>query len=352
MRKTTTVCAIAVTAGMLALSACGADDGEGTASSGGGQAITFATYGSAFEAAQKKAMIDPFAAKTGIKVTTDSPVDLAKLKVMTEGGNPDWDVYLADQQEAVGYCGQYFEKLDFTNIKKEDFVPGTVNDCGVPVDTYSYVVAYNTEKYGAKPPTSIKDFFDTTNFPGTRAVSNYPAEGTLELALLADGVSKDKLYPLDYDRAFKVMDRVKKGLVFWETGAEQVSAMESKRADMMLVWSGRGYEAVQNGAPYKPMWADNSYHYATLTIVKGSANKEAAQKFIDFAVSPEPQTAFAKEIAYGAANLKAEPDADPSRAEWSSSAKEHLDQSWSIDNAWWAANQAEATKRWLAWTSG
>jgi putative spermidine/putrescine transport system substrate-binding protein len=338
--------------GAMVLAACGGGSTNTTSSDGDSATVTFATYGSAFQESQKKAIIDPFMAQSDIKIVTDSPVDLAKLKVMVESGKVTWDVYLADQQQTVGYCDKYFEKLDLSNINKDDFPPGTVDDCGVPFDTYSYLLTYNTEKYGNNPPTSIKDFFDPQRFPGTRAVSNYPAEGTLEMALMADGVSADKLYPLDYDRAFKTLDKIKKGLIFWESGAEQVEMMESKRADMVLVWSGRGYEAVSNGAPYKPVWADNSYHWASLAIPKGSPNKEAAQKFIDFAVSPGPQAAFAEDIAYGPANLKAEPKLDDSRSEWESSRKEHIEQSWSIDNTWWAEHEDEVTERWTGWTSG
>jgi putative spermidine/putrescine transport system substrate-binding protein len=337
--------------GILALSSCSSAAPSDGASNDPGR-LTFVTYGSAFQEAQEKAMVKPFMAETGIGVTVESPVDLAKLKVMVEAGKPTWDVYLADQQDTVGFCGELFEELDFSNINKEDFAPGTVDPCGVPVDTYSYVLAYNTEKYGNKPPTSIKDFFDTKNFPGIRSMSNYPQEGNFEMALLADGVKMKDMYPIDYDRAFKVLDRVKDGMVFWESGAEQVAAMETKRADMLLVWSGRGYEAVSNGAPYAPVWADNSYHWASLAIVKGSPNKKAAQKFIDYLVSPKPQKLFAESMAYGAANLKAAPALDPAKKDWDSSDSENLSKSWSIDNKWWAKNLDDAIQRWTDWTAG
>lgn len=344
----------------LSVAACGGstggDAGEASGASGSttssSATVTYATYGSAFEEAQNATLTEPFTAQTGINVVTDSPVDFAKLKVMVESGNVTWDVYHADQQQPVGYCDVLFEKLDLSNINEADFPPGTVSECGVPVATYSYLLAYDTEKYGDNPPTSIKDFFDPVAFPGTRAMSNYPSEGNLEMALLADGVPEDQLYPLDYDRAFMVLDKIKPELTFWESGAEQVELMQSQRADMILVWSGRGYEAVTGGAPYKPVWADNSYHWASLAIPKGSPNKEAAQKFIDFAVSVGPQTAFAESIAYGAANINAKPVIDASRAEWNSSAPENIAQSWSIDNQWWAENEEEVTQRWTDWTSG
>jgi len=75
-----------------------------------------ATYGSAFEAAQKKAIIEPFMAKNDIKVVTDSPTDLAKLKVMVQTGKVTWDLYLADQQQPVGFCDKLFDIDENLNI--------------------------------------------------------------------------------------------------------------------------------------------------------------------------------------------------------------------------------------------
>ncbi|MUL85933.1 MULTISPECIES: polyamine ABC transporter substrate-binding protein [unclassified Mycolicibacterium] len=338
---------LAMTTSIALLAGC-----SSTPNAGGADHLTLVTYGSAFQKAQEHAFVQPFEQATGIKVTVESPTDLAKLKVMVQSGKPTWDVYVAGQQDVPAYCGTYFDKLDLGTIKPDDFAPGTVHECGVPVDTYSYVLAYNTEKFRDHPPTSIKDFFDTTKFPGTRALSNDPAEGNLELALLADGVPVKDLYPLDYDRAFSVLDRIKDGAVFWSSGAEQVAAMEQKRADLILVWSGRGYEATKNGAPYAPVWQDNSYHWASLAIVKGSPNREAAQKFIDSAVSQQAQTRWAEAIAYGPANLSATPKLDPAQTNWDSSVPEHRALSWQMDNEWWGKHQDEVIQRWTDWTAG
>ncbi len=343
---------VLLASGALLLSACASDSVEAGGEAAASGSLTFVTFGSAFQEAQETAFVDPFAAETGTEITVDSPTDLAKLKVMVETGDPDWDVYLAGSAESFAYCGTLFEELDFSNIERADFAEGTISDCGVPVDTYSYVVAYNTEKYGNTPPTSLADFFDLENFPGSRAMSGDPAEGNLEMALLADGVAVEDLYPLDYDRAFEKLDGIKADTTFWTSGAEQVEMMESGRADMILAWSGRAFEAVQNGATFAPMWDQNAYHWASLAIVKGSSNPESAQQFIDYAVSPEPQALFAESIAYGAANLKATPELDPAEADWDSGADAHRDLSWSIDPAWWGDNADEVLSRWTAWTAG
>lgn len=78
---------------------------------------------------------------------------------------------------------------------------------------------YNTKKY-PNPPQNWHDFFDTTKFPGKRALRNAAEGGGYEAALLADGVPREKLYPLDYDRATKKLNTIRKNLVFWDTGAQ------------------------------------------------------------------------------------------------------------------------------------
>jgi putative spermidine/putrescine transport system substrate-binding protein len=55
-------------------------------------------------------------------------------------------------------------------------------------------------------------------FPGTRALRNDP-QTVLEAALLADGVPRDKLYPLDVDRAFKKLEQIKPDIAVWWTSA-------------------------------------------------------------------------------------------------------------------------------------
>ncbi|RGE23274.1 ABC transporter substrate-binding protein [Leucobacter sp. wl10] len=338
--------------GALALTACGGGATGSEGGSSGSDGFTFVTFGSAFQKAQEKTFVEPFETDRGVTVTVDSPTDLSKLKVMVETGNPDWDVYLSGSAESFAYCGTLFEKLDFSGINRADFAEGTISDCGIPVDTYSYLLVYNTEVYGDAPPTKLADFFDLGRFPGSRAMAGDPAEGNLEMALLADGVDRADLYPLDFDRAFAKLDAVKSETTFWASGAEQVEMMESGRADMALVWSGRAAEAVRNGATYAPVWDRNAYHWASLSIVKGSTNREIAQEFINFAVSPGPQAAFAEAIDYGVANLRAKPELTPESAEWDPGAAERRAQSWSIDPQWWGDNAENVLSRWTAWTAG
>ena len=45
--------------------------------------------------------------------------------------------------------------------------------------------------------------------------SSHLKSRTIPAALVADGVPKDKLYPLDLDRAFKKLDEIKPHIKVW-----------------------------------------------------------------------------------------------------------------------------------------
>ncbi len=70
-----------------------------------------------------------------------------------------------------------------------------------------------------------------TAFPGPRTLADQKAGGAeLEFALLADGVPKDKLYPIDVQRALKSLDRIKKNVVkWWDTGAFRHNSSSERR---------------------------------------------------------------------------------------------------------------------------
>ncbi len=51
----------------------------------------------------------------------------------------------------------------------------------------------------------------------------------MEIALMADGVPPDKLYPIDADRAFKKLDTIKKNTIFWETNSQSNGSSPTAR---------------------------------------------------------------------------------------------------------------------------
>ncbi|MBA2697365.1 MAG: extracellular solute-binding protein [Nocardioidaceae bacterium] len=58
-------------------------------------------------------------------------------------------------------------------------------------------------------PATWVDFFDTKKFPGKRTFPKSIYAGTAEIALMADGASRDDLYLIDFDRAFAKLDETR-----------------------------------------------------------------------------------------------------------------------------------------------
>jgi putative spermidine/putrescine transport system substrate-binding protein len=293
-------------------------------------------------------MVDPYVAM-GAKVTLDESTDYAKIKTMVESNNVTWDVVDADPFFPIANCGKYAEKLDTTVIDTSKMDKALVSECAVPAMTYSYILAYNPEKYST-PPSGWADFFDTAKFPGKRALQNAVQGGAYEVALLADGVAPDALYPIDYDRAFKKLDTIKKDLVYWDKGAQSQEMAEKGEVDMMLIWNGRAFNAAKAGSKMKPAWKQSITVYDVFMIPKGSKNKDAAMRFIAYATGKEPQERLAQNIPYAPIHADAKPVVDELTKAYLPS--ENADGAVVQDQKWYSENETEATKRWEAYVAG
>lgn len=310
--------------------------------------VTFTGWGGEGQDAMKKAWSDPYQAASGVKVLQDSPTDYGKFKAMVESGNVSWDV--VDVEGAFAYKAAaegLLEPLDFSVIDKKDLDPNFVFDHGVGSLTWSWVLAYNKSVLGDKAPEGWAAFFDTKTYPGGRAVTKWLAPGMLEAALLADGVSPDKLYPLDIDRAFKKFDSIKKDIVWWDTAAQSQQQVASGEASMGMLWNGRAHMLEQSGAPVAVSWKDNLVTADYVVIPKGSKHKAEAMKLIAQVVSAQGQATHSSLTAYGPVNTQSMPlipkDVLPALP------SSHTDSQIVIDLNYWKENLDAISKRWYEW---
>jgi putative spermidine/putrescine transport system substrate-binding protein len=307
--------------------------------------------GGAYQEAQVKAFIEPFTKETGIKVGQDSPLSYPKLKAMVDAKRVTWDAMEAYSYFAVGECGTYLEKIDYSIVDKSKIEPGLALECGVPNMKSALLLVYNTDKYGDNPPTSWKDFFDTKKFPGKRGMMNAADQGALEAALLADGVDGKDLFPLDYDRAFAKLDSIRDDTKFIATGADQEQALQNGTVDMMLAWPGRAYDAVTKGAKLKPVWNQPIFYNDVFVVPKGTKNKKAVMEFLNLVVSAEAQATLAENIAYAPINPAAKPNIDAVKKSFLPSGQDN-GTGVKRDDQWWADNLVDATERWTKWSAG
>lgn len=325
--------------------------GQAGSSGGSAQSVVFANTGGALAEVFKQNAYGDLSAK-GITVSEESPNNEAKLTAMVQGGKPTWDVYYSTPYTAIGKCGTLFEKIDYSRIDTSGLDPAQMSECGVPVLNSYFVLVYNKDKYGANPPTSWADFYDPAKFPGTRGIMNFAKDAGMETALLASGVPSDKLYPLDYDKAFATLDKIRSDVRFYDTGAQQTQALQSGEIDMMLAWPGRAYDAAKSGAHLGVVFDKPLKYFDVLTIVKGAPHADAAYALINALLGQRNQQAIVDRLPYGAVNSAVGRSSDPAIDAFVADDAKAKGTVVVRDNDWWARNLDEATRRWTTWVNG
>lgn len=321
--------------------------------------LTVISFGGANQEAQVKAFYEPFQKATGITLI---PVayngEMAKIKAMVEAGKPTWDVVEVESPELMRGCEEgLFETLDYSKIgKKEDFVKGSVTDCGIGFFVWSVVLAYNADLVKGTPPSSWADFWDVDKYPGKRGLRK-GAKYTLEIALLADGVAPAEVYQVlatkeGVERAFKKLDAIKPHIQWWEAGAQPPQMLASGDLVMSSAYNGRIDAAQKEGKNLKIVWAGNIYDVDSWAIPTGAPKMEQALKFIAFASQPENQKVYAESIAYGPTNVKAVGLITPKIAETLPTAPANLKDAIAIDIPFWVDHGEELEQRFNTWAAG
>ena len=123
--------------------------------------VVVSTWGGSYTDAQTKGMLAPFTKATGIEVVTTGTPDPAKLKLMEQSGNVEWDIvdaegqmmYLAAQQ---GQLAPVDYDLVFKVVPKDELIPDTLDKYGVPsVQAFGWVLAWNTKTIPSEPAAEL-----------------------------------------------------------------------------------------------------------------------------------------------------------------------------------------------------
>jgi putative spermidine/putrescine transport system substrate-binding protein len=330
-----------------------AGDREAEDASQAQRELVVVSYGGAYQEAQRKAFFEPFAERYGVTVREETWTgDFAALRSMVESGDVSWDVVAAEDYMVLrGAQDGLLEEIDYSNVPGDELIPGAVHDYGVASAFFSTVLAYNTDHF-ADPdshPVGWSQFWDTTTFPGARTLRKNPLT-TLEIALLASGVSRDELYPLDLDRAFASLDAIRDDVtVWWEDGARPAELLASGEVRLGSAWNGRIHSAANAGEPVALDWENGVISADWWVIPRGAVNSDVAQDFIAFASSADPQAALPSFIPYGPVNQTAIQRLPPDVLDNLPTAPENLARQVMVDAEWWNENLDRVLDTWNAW---
>lgn len=314
--------------------------------------VTFAGYGGEPQKVQTTAFFEPATKALGVSILQDSHGGYAKIKAQALSGNPSFDIVALGCAEGARAAKEgLLEPLDYSLIPNaKDIDPRLRAEHTIGEWTFSTVLAWNT-KTVKNPPATWAEFWDVKKFPGKRALSGN-ARQMLEIALLADGVARDKLYPLDVDRAFKKLEEIKPHLaLWWSSGAQSVQLLNDGEIDMEAIWNGRAQAAIEGGATAAYTYNEGIYDVECFMVLKGSKNKATAMKIINVMLDARNQATAASLIDYGPVNPKAYDTGiiPADRLQRLPSAPQNLKKQALLDAAWYATPDAD--KAFARWTT-
>lgn len=315
--------------------------------------LTISSWGGAFQKAQREAWFNLVEKELGVTIKEDNTSGIADVRAQVASGKPTWDLstqgaYTCALLEKEGKL----EKFDAPTLAITKDVPADLrSDYWVSQIVYSVAIGWREKAFGGKKPTGWAAFWDTKNFPGQRSVRRTPIYN-LEMALIADGVPMDKLYPLDVDRAFKKLEQLKPSvLVWWNSGAQSAQVLKDGEVDMVSAWNGR-IQAIQSEPEGKAGKIGVTFDEQILVsdcwlIPKGAPNRELALKAIQIMMRPEVNARISLFINYAPSNGKSygtgviPADKLPGLPNSPENIKKGFVQS--VD--WWVANADEMAKR-------
>ncbi|MBV6657497.1 MAG: ABC transporter substrate-binding protein [Devosiaceae bacterium] len=299
----------------------------------------------------KEAFYDPFFEATGIQVTgvqgDHAPTGL--IASMVDAGNYTWDgSILSDNAHQVLVAQNYLEPIEVTDAIRE--VPEQLRtEYLMGTDVVGVILAYRTDTMGEGALTRWADVWDVEGRPGLRALRR-SAFDTTEQALLADGVSGDSLYPLDFDRAFAALDRLKDDVAIWWTGGAQTSQLlATGEVDVLPTWNARAQTAIDDGAPVMINWNEALYTFEGWGILRGGPKVDLMQEFVSFCAQGPQQALFTPHLASGPTNPSAYATIPEERAAVLPSNPVFFDNMVKSNAGFWGGVGDEANERFNAW---
>ena len=331
--------------------------------------LTVTTWPGAYGHAQRAALIEPYRDVGRVNMHANEwEGDLAELSRAVTGHSYKGDVIDFELPKAISACQQgLLEKIDAASLPPgidgapamHDFVKGALGECWVASVAYSQAILFARNKFTGGQPAALADFFDLAKFPGPRAMKQ-GAKLNLEMALLADGVAPQDVYrTLETDagvaRAFRKLDTLKPGLIWWRAAGEPARLIKNGEAVFSTVLNGDIFDARADQPGV--IWDRQLYEFDVFGVPKGDPKKGMAMDFIRYATGSAPLARMANRISYGPARRSALPlvDTNPelhvAMRPFLPTAPGNFATAFAVDDGWWLTHGAQLEARFAAWAA-
>ncbi len=276
--------------------------------------LVVTTWGGAYESDQLEAYIGPFSEEFDTRIVLKKYNGGVKPLQDAEAAKAEsWDVLDMTKSDALVACKLgLVHRLNHLALAPapdgtaadEDFLDGSLLNCGVEHLIFSTVLAYNDQAFPDEKPTAVKDFFDIERFPGKRGLRRQPI-AILEWALYSYDIPIIQIYDLlSTDRgmklAFRKLDQIRDHIVWWETGSEATELLKSGEVAMSSGYYGRLFSArVEESVPVSIIRDGQFLDSSVWAIGRTSPRRDLAQQFIGFVTRTQSMAAFARLQPYG-----------------------------------------------------
>lgn len=275
-----------------------------------GETIVSTIFGGKFEEEYRKAIVDPFKAKTGHEVVLkygSGSQWLTSAVVNREA--PEIDVLWLPFPESIKAVneGLGIELLPAELPNLNDVAPiwyDTYKRQAVGLDYASFGIAYRTDRIDPVPK-SWGDLWSDT-YAGRLIWPDLTTSGGYEMLVMAaklNGGDESNIDP-GFEALKKLKPNVRK---FYKSNPEATQIFERGEADIGPWFDGRTWGLVDKGmamnwtAPAEGATVGMvSYH-----IAKNTPKMDICKAFVNFAISVEAQEAFCNGMQYGPVNTKA-----------------------------------------------
>ncbi len=297
----------------------------------------------------------PFTARTGIKVNFGSNASMALAKLQVAAGAPSqWDITELTGSEYVEAINQnLILPFDYSIIDASKLVPGYKESHGVKFSSYMFVMAWDRKKIpDEQAPKTWAEFWDTRKYPGKRSIDANLTDGSaMEVALLADGVPVENLYPLDVARALKSFEKLGRDNIIWyNANQEPIQQLTSGAVPLATVFHGRVLLANKGGAQlgFTPAYSSVSGNY--LAVIRTTGQPKEAFQLINFILTDAQAGAnYMQHTNYAVPDAASFALLPQSVQDILPTSPAMRDKVFFKNDAWWAANLGPTIQRFKEW---
>ena len=315
------------------------------------QPLNIALRPSPSREAVRKIFLRPYADATGTALgepAWDGTLDT--LRQLATGKQAD--LALVDGPTLDAGCQAHlFDKPDWASLGRDRFLPQAVSDCGVGAAIAATILAWDSQKL--QSPPSWGDFWDVAKHPGRRGLQK-TARLTLEIALMADGVSPGDVYRTlrgngGVDRAFRKLDQLKPYIEWWDQPGQPAQFLAAGKVLLTSApaapWPGGGK------VPIGVQWNGSLDEGLYWVILHEPAHPLAAVAAIQIAADAAREASLGKATGLGPATSAGVALLPTDIRAQIASSPANIQAGVPIDEGFWADNGGKLEERFAAWVA-